>query len=104
MAKPGGDSAARVNCRPRAVGVVAVTASPVWPTWFTDVSLAGWRNDALGHRAAADLARKATEKIGGLSPAWTEEAVRLALDNRSPRVNVLEVMRPVEIDGLQRLK
>jgi hypothetical protein len=29
MAKPGGDSAARVNCGPRAVGVVAVTASPV---------------------------------------------------------------------------
>jgi very-short-patch-repair endonuclease len=68
------------------IDLFADTVLRLWPIWFTDVSFSQCRNDTLGHLAADIIARGAAEEIEGLSLAWVEEAARLALDNRVPRV------------------
>ncbi len=68
------------------INLLAETARRLWPIWFTDVSFGGCRSDTLGRLAAGVIARRAAEKIAGLSPSWAEAAAKLALDNRSPRV------------------
>jgi very-short-patch-repair endonuclease len=66
----------------------AETARRLWPIWFTDVSFDRCRNDTLGRLAANVIARRAAEEIGTLSLPWVEEATRLALDDRAPRVSM----------------
>jgi hypothetical protein len=67
--------------------VLAETARRLWPLWFTDLSFAECRSDTLGRLAAGVIARGAAEDITGVSSSWAEKAVRLALDNRPPRVS-----------------
>jgi very-short-patch-repair endonuclease len=71
------------------IDLFAETARRLWPIWFTDVSFDRCRNDALGRVAANVIARNAGEEISGLSIPWTEEAARLVLDNRPPRVRIM---------------
>jgi very-short-patch-repair endonuclease len=68
------------------IGFLAETARRLWPTWFTNIDFSGCRNDTLGLLAARAIARGAAKEIPGLSRSWTEEAARLALDHRLPRV------------------
>jgi very-short-patch-repair endonuclease len=69
------------------IDVLAETARRLWPIWFTDVSFAGCRSDTLGRLAVTVIARSVAEEVAGLLPSWAESAVRLALDNRPPRVS-----------------
>jgi very-short-patch-repair endonuclease len=68
------------------IDLLAETARRLWPSWFTDVSFVGCRNDTLGRLAGGAIARNAAEEITGLSPSWAEAAARLALADRPPRV------------------
>jgi Protein of unknown function (DUF559) len=68
------------------IDLLSKTVHRLWPIWFTDVNFIECRNDTLGRLAAAAIARRAAEKIVGLSSPWAEAAVGLALDNRPPRV------------------
>jgi very-short-patch-repair endonuclease len=68
------------------IKLFAETTRRLWPIWFTDISFTQCRNDVLGRLAANVIARGAAERIRGLSLPWVEEAARLVLDNRTPRV------------------
>jgi hypothetical protein len=69
------------------IAVLAETAMRLWPVWFTDVSFAMCRNDALGHQAAGVIAREAAARVPGVSSTWAAAAAAcLALAGRSPRV------------------
>ncbi|WP_454652632.1 endonuclease domain-containing protein [Bradyrhizobium liaoningense] len=65
---------------------LADTARRLWPVWFTDVSFAEHRNDALGRLAAAAAVRRVAAEIPGLQVAWADAAIELILDNRALRV------------------
>jgi very-short-patch-repair endonuclease len=81
------DAAASVEAYvEQAIAVLAQTALRLWPDWFTDVSFAMCRDDALGRQAAGVIAREAAARAPGVSPAWAEAAALLALAARSPRV------------------
>jgi very-short-patch-repair endonuclease len=67
--------------------VLAETALRLWPTWFTNVSFSGCRNDTLGWLAVSTIARSAAQEITELSLTWIEAAARLVLDDRRPRVS-----------------
>jgi very-short-patch-repair endonuclease len=69
-----------------AIAALAQTALRLWPLWFTDVSFATCRDDALGREAVGAIAREAAARLPGLSSAWVDAATRLALAGRSPRV------------------
>jgi very-short-patch-repair endonuclease len=69
------------------IDFLAETAGRLWPIWFTNVSFSGCGNDTLGLLAISAIARGAAKEIPELSPTWTEEAARLALGDRLPRVN-----------------
>jgi len=58
----------------------------LWPVWFTDVSFAMCRDDALGRQAAGVIAIEAATRASGASVTWTRSATRLALAGRAPRV------------------
>ncbi|MGH8324059.1 MAG: hypothetical protein ACRETD_09730, partial [Steroidobacteraceae bacterium] len=66
--------------------VLAETAMRLWPVWFTDVSFAMCRDDALGRQAAGVIAREAAARAPGVSSPWAEAAARLALAGGPPRV------------------
>jgi hypothetical protein len=68
------------------IGLLAETARRLWPTWFTNVSFDGCRNDTLGRLTVGAIARGVAREITYLSPSWVEEAVRLVLDGRPPRI------------------
>jgi very-short-patch-repair endonuclease len=68
------------------IELFAATARRLWPIWFTNVSFGQCRNDTLGRLAANVIARGAAEQIRGLSLPWVEEAARLVLGSRVPRV------------------
>ncbi len=68
------------------LNLLAETARRLWPIWFTDVSFDGCRNDTLGRLAVGAIARSVAGQIAELSSSWTEEAARLVLDGRLPRV------------------
>src|ERR1700722_13524858 len=53
---PAGSASAYVE---QVIVAVARAAMHLWPCWFTDVSFAMCRDDALGRRAAAIIAREA---------------------------------------------
>jgi very-short-patch-repair endonuclease len=59
----------------------------LWPFWFTDVSFAMCRDDALGRLAAGVIAREAAAQVPGINSTWAEAAARLALTGRTPRVH-----------------
>jgi very-short-patch-repair endonuclease len=65
---------------------LAETATRLWPVWFTDVSFAICRNDALGRHAAGVIAREAATRVSGINCAWAEAAAHLALAGHLPRV------------------
>jgi very-short-patch-repair endonuclease len=68
--------------------VIALTETAIhlWPVWFTDVSFAMCRNDALGRLAVGVISREAAKRTPSVDPAWTEAAARRALAGRTPRV------------------
>jgi very-short-patch-repair endonuclease len=68
------------------IAILAQTATRLWPVWFTDVSFAMCRNDALGRQAAGVIAREAAARAPSVSSTWAEAAARLALAGRPPRV------------------
>jgi very-short-patch-repair endonuclease len=68
------------------IAVLAETAMRLWPVWFTDLSFAMCRNDALGHRAAGVIARESAARTPNVSSSWAEAAARLALAGQPPRV------------------
>jgi very-short-patch-repair endonuclease len=68
------------------IELFAATARRLWPIWFTNVSFGQCRNDTLGRLAANVIARSTAEEIQGLSLPWVEEATRLVLESRVPRV------------------
>jgi very-short-patch-repair endonuclease len=80
---PAGSASAYVE---QVIAAVATAAMHLWPCWFTDVSFAMCRDDALGRRAAAIIAREAAAGIPALSAAWADMAAGLVLAGRSPRV------------------
>jgi uncharacterized protein DUF559 len=80
------------------IAVLAETAMRLWPVWFTDVSFAMCRNDALGHQAAGVIAREAAARVPGVSSTWVEAAACLALTGRSPRVS--SVLPAIELEQL----
>lgn len=77
---------------------LADTARRLWPIWYTDVSFAEYRNDALGRLAAAATARRAAAEIAGLQTAWADAAIELILDNKIPRV--WRTPAPVQVSQL----
>jgi very-short-patch-repair endonuclease len=62
------------------------TAQRLWPVWFTDVTFAECRHDALGRLAAYAIVHRLAAQMGDLQPLWAEAAIDLALDQRPPRV------------------
>src|SRR5205807_2526211 len=56
------------------IAVLAETAMRLWPVWFTDVSFAMCRDDALGRQAASVIARGAAARAPGVSSTWAEAA------------------------------
>jgi very-short-patch-repair endonuclease len=74
-------------CVEQAIALLAETAFRLWPVWFTDVSFAMCGNDALGRQTAGTIAREAASGVPGINVAWAERAARLALDDRTPRVD-----------------
>lgn len=68
------------------IAALANTAMRLWPVWFTDVSFAICRDDALGRRAADVISREAAVRTPGINPTWAEAAVRLVLAGQPPRV------------------
>ena len=68
------------------IAAFAEAAIRLWPVWFTDVSFAMCRDDALGRRAAETITRQAAARAPGVRTAWAEEATRLALAGHLPRV------------------
>lgn len=68
------------------IDFLAETARCLWPTWFTNVSFNGCRNDTLGLITAATIARGVAQEITSLSPSWVVEAARLVLAGRPPRI------------------
>jgi hypothetical protein len=73
-------------CVAQIVEALADTAMRLWPVWFTDVSFAMCRDDALGREAASVIAREAARRLPGVNSAWAEAAARLTLVGRPPRV------------------
>jgi very-short-patch-repair endonuclease len=69
------------------IDLLAETARRLWPIWFTNVSFSVCRNDTLGRLAVGAIARGVAQEIPNLSPSWIEEAARLVLDDRPPRVD-----------------
>jgi very-short-patch-repair endonuclease len=67
------------------IAVLAETAMRMWPVWFTNVSFAMCRDDALGRQAASVIAREAA-RAPGVSSTWAEAAAHLVLAGRPPRV------------------
>jgi hypothetical protein len=65
---------------------LADTAQRLWPIWFTDVSFAECRRDALGRMAAYAIVRRLAAQITDLQPLWATAAIDLVLEQRSPRV------------------
>ena len=76
---------------------LADTAQRLWPVWFTDVSFAECRRDALGRLAAYAIVRRLAAQMSDLQPPWAEAAIDLALDQRSPRVQKM----PPEVEVTQ---
>jgi very-short-patch-repair endonuclease len=68
------------------IAVLAETAMHLWPCWFTSVSFAMCRDDALGRQAAGVIARETAARFPTINSHWAEAAARLALTERSPRV------------------
>ncbi len=68
------------------IAVLAETAMRLWPVWFTDVSFAICRDDALGREAAGVITREAAARAPGVNSTWAEAAARLALAGRPPRL------------------
>jgi very-short-patch-repair endonuclease len=68
------------------IAVLAEMAQRLWPVWFSDVSFAMFRDDALGRQAAGVVARETASRVPGISSIWAEAATRLALAGRLPRV------------------
>jgi very-short-patch-repair endonuclease len=79
------------------INLFAETTRRLWPIWFTDISFASCRNDVLGHLAANVIARSAAQEIKGLSLPWVEEAVRLVLDDRMPRVGAAPAIEVAQL-------
>jgi very-short-patch-repair endonuclease len=77
---------------------LADTARRLWPVWFTDVSFAECRGDALGRLAAHAIVRRLAAHMSDLQPLWAEAAIDLALGQRSPRVRKMPL--PVEVAHL----
>jgi very-short-patch-repair endonuclease len=73
-------------CVEQIVAALAETAMRLWPAWFSDVSFAMCRNDALGRQAAGVIARELTTQVSGVSSTWVEAAAHLALAGHPPRV------------------
>jgi very-short-patch-repair endonuclease len=65
---------------------LAETALRLWPVWFTDVTFALCRDDALGRQAASVIAREAAMRVSSVNSIWAEAAARLALAGQPPRV------------------
>ena len=70
----------------RVTDLLAETARRLWPIWFTNVSFGECRNDTLGRLTVGVIARGVAQDIPNLSRSWIEEAARLVLDGRPPRV------------------
>jgi very-short-patch-repair endonuclease len=81
--RPAGSVEAYVE---QVIAVLAETAMRLWPVWFTDVSFAMCRNDALGRQAAGVIAREAAARAPSISSTWAEAAAPLALTGQLPRV------------------
>lgn len=65
---------------------LADMALRLWPTWFTDVSFAGYRDDTLGRLGADAILDRAVEEVPGVLRQWARLAVRRTLTGRSPRL------------------
>ncbi len=68
------------------IAALAETAMRLWPVWFTDVSFAMCRDDALSRQASGVIARGAAARVPGVSSTWAEAAACLALAGRPARV------------------
>jgi very-short-patch-repair endonuclease len=68
------------------IAVLAETAVRLWPVWFTDVSFAMCRDDALGHQGVGVIVPESVARAPGVNSTWAEAAARLALAGRPPRV------------------
>jgi hypothetical protein len=76
------------------IELLADAARRLWPVWFTDVSFAMCRDDALGRQAAGVIASEVATRVPSASVTWARSATRLALAGRPPRVaGVLPAIR-----------
>lgn len=82
------------------IAIMAQTATRLWPIWFTDVSFAMCRDDVLGRKEVASIAREAASRVPGVSCAWTEAAARLAL--RGSPARVAGMLPEIELGQLSR--
>jgi very-short-patch-repair endonuclease len=89
------------------IEALAETAKRLWPFWFTDVSFAMCRDDALGRQAAGVIAREAAARHPGVSASWTEAAAHLALACKPllvpgvlPAIELTQLSRAVSKTGI----
>lgn len=68
------------------IALLAEAAMRLWPIWFTDVSFAVCRDDALGRQTVGLIAHEAAVRTHDVSAAWAGAATRLALAGCLPRV------------------
>jgi very-short-patch-repair endonuclease len=68
------------------IAALAKTALHLWPSWFSGVSFAMCRDDALGRQAVDVISRETAARFPTINSHWAEPAARLALRGRSPRV------------------
>lgn len=68
------------------IDLLSITASQLWPTWFTDEDFSAYKDDALGREALKSKITAVARDLPMLSPPWVRAATVLAMRGAPPRL------------------
>lgn len=80
------------------VDLLSITASRLWPIWYTGEDFSAYKDDALGREALKSKLAEVARELQTLSLAWARVATALAMRGAQPRP--LETHWQIEIAQL----
>jgi very-short-patch-repair endonuclease len=68
------------------IDLLSITASRLWPTWYTHENFSAYKDDALGREALKSKIAALARDLPMLSPPWARAATLLAMRGAPPRL------------------